>query len=59
MSATTGNFGSSIVIGNEKNKPDHLLVLVHGILARYVCFNFRSLENPGYVPNFWLRKFRS
>ncbi|KAJ8436653.1 hypothetical protein Cgig2_003032 [Carnegiea gigantea] len=33
MSATTGNFGSSIVIANEKNEPDHLLVLVHGILA--------------------------
>lgn len=33
MSATSGNFGSSIVTANEKNEPDHLLLLVHGILA--------------------------
>ncbi|XWS12524.1 hypothetical protein CRYUN_Cryun37aG0096700 [Craigia yunnanensis] len=34
MSTTTqGNFGSSNSIANGKNEPDHLLVLVHGILA--------------------------
>ncbi|XP_050224757.1 putative lipase C4A8.10 isoform X2 [Mercurialis annua] len=31
--ATLGNFGSSKGIGNGSNEPDHLLVLVHGILA--------------------------
>ncbi|XVE88196.1 hypothetical protein DITRI_Ditri19aG0049400 [Diplodiscus trichospermus] len=34
MSTTTqGNFASSNSIANGKNEPDHLLVLVHGILA--------------------------
>jgi len=34
MSSTTnGNSISSM--GNSRNDPDHLLVLVHGILARY------------------------
>ncbi|GLT80090.1 hypothetical protein SLA2020_515490 [Shorea laevis] len=34
MSITTqGSFGSSKNIANGKNEPDHLLVLVHGILA--------------------------
>ncbi|KAM1108181.1 hypothetical protein ACFX2I_004882 [Malus domestica] len=28
-----GNFGSSRGVANAENKPDHLLVLVHGILA--------------------------
>ncbi|XP_050107120.1 uncharacterized protein LOC126586341 [Malus sylvestris] len=28
-----GNFGSSMGVANAENKPDHLLVLVHGILA--------------------------
>lgn len=37
MSTTTqGNFGSSRGIANAKDEPDHLLVLVHGIMARYV-----------------------
>ncbi|XP_007025389.2 PREDICTED: putative lipase YDR444W isoform X1 [Theobroma cacao] len=31
--ATQGNFASSKSISNGKNEPDHLLVLVHGILA--------------------------
>ncbi|OMO65368.1 hypothetical protein COLO4_31303 [Corchorus olitorius] len=31
--STQGNFASSKSIGNGKNDPDHLLVLVHGILA--------------------------
>lgn len=30
-----GNFASSRGLVNEKTEPDHLLVLVHGILARY------------------------
>ncbi|KAE8709091.1 putative inactive dual specificity protein phosphatase-like [Hibiscus syriacus] len=35
MSTTTqGDFIASNCIGNGKNEPDHLLVLVHGILAR-------------------------
>ncbi|XVF27502.1 hypothetical protein REPUB_Repub14bG0112900 [Reevesia pubescens] len=34
MSTTTqGNFASSNSFANRKNEPDHLLVLVHGILA--------------------------
>ncbi|KAF3452106.1 hypothetical protein FNV43_RR08203 [Rhamnella rubrinervis] len=34
MSTTTqGNFGSSRGIANAKDEPDHLLVLVHGIMA--------------------------
>ncbi|CAN1283699.1 Lipid droplet phospholipase 1 [Linum perenne] len=31
--ATQGNFDSSSLLTNGKNEPDHLLVLVHGILA--------------------------
>ncbi|KAL5576547.1 hypothetical protein UlMin_018246 [Ulmus minor] len=33
FTTTRGNFGSSRGITNERNEPDHLLVLVHGILA--------------------------
>lgn len=33
--STRGTFSSSRSIGNVKNEPDHLLVLVHGIMARY------------------------
>lgn len=37
MSTTTqGHFALSRGILNGKNEPDHLLVLVHGILARFV-----------------------
>lgn len=37
MSTTTqGGFAASGRIVNGKNEPDHLLVLVHGILARYL-----------------------
>jgi len=43
MSTTTQeNFASSRGIVNGRNDPDHLLVLVHGILARYMLFNFHS-----------------
>ncbi|XP_038893907.1 uncharacterized protein LOC120082701 [Benincasa hispida] len=31
--STLGTFSSSSSIGNVKNEPDHLLVLVHGIMA--------------------------
>ncbi|XP_028093655.1 uncharacterized protein LOC114293732, partial [Camellia sinensis] len=33
MSTTQGNFASARGITTVKNEPDHLLVLVHGILA--------------------------
>ncbi|GMY10247.1 lipid droplet phospholipase 1 isoform X3, partial [Fagus crenata] len=33
---TQGNAASSKGIVNAKNEPDHLLVLVHGIMARYM-----------------------
>lgn len=33
--STHGTFSSSRSIGNVRNEPDHLLVLVHGIMARY------------------------
>jgi hypothetical protein len=33
---TQGNAASPRGISNSKNEPDHLLVLVHGILARYM-----------------------
>ena len=36
---STVTLGNSIAsIGNLKNDPDHLLVLVHGILARYAIY---------------------
>lgn len=34
MSTTQGNLASPKGIGNLKDEPDHLLVLVHGIMAR-------------------------
>lgn len=37
MSTTQGNLASPKGIVNSKDEPEHLLVLVHGILARYVC----------------------
>lgn len=43
MSTTSHeNFASSKRILNGKNEPDHLLVLVHGILARYMLIKFQS-----------------
>ena len=41
MSSTTQGKSSDRNIGNLKNDPDHLLILVHGILARYVLHNIR------------------
>lgn len=34
MSTTQGNLASSKGMANLKDEPDHLLVLVHGIMAR-------------------------
>lgn len=38
MSTAIGNSESSTSIANRENEPDHLLVLVHGIMGRYVYF---------------------
>ena len=41
MSSTTQGMSSYRNIGNSKNDPDHLLILVHGILARYALHNIK------------------
>lgn len=39
-----GNFASaSGGVASAGNKPDHLLVLVHGILARYMLFQVSNI----------------
>ncbi|GAV57387.1 DUF676 domain-containing protein [Cephalotus follicularis] len=43
-----GNDSSSRDIVNRKNEPDHLLVLVHGILARYM-----SISRTNHSPSDW------
>ncbi|CAN0853430.1 Lipid droplet phospholipase 1 [Linum grandiflorum] len=42
--ATQGNFDSSSLLTNGKNEPDHLLVLVHGILASPGDWNYVQAE---------------
>ncbi|GMJ14173.1 UP9 [Hibiscus trionum] len=45
MSTTTqGDFAASNRIGNGKNEPDHLLVLVHGILASPSDWTYAEAE---------------
>ncbi|XVF40348.1 hypothetical protein PTKIN_Ptkin01aG0106100 [Pterospermum kingtungense] len=45
MSTTTqGNFASSGSIANEENDPDHLVVLVHGILASPSDWTYVEVE---------------
>ena len=42
---STVTLGNSIAsIGNLKNDPDHLLVLVHGILARDVIYYVERIK---------------
>ncbi|XP_023520181.1 putative lipase C4A8.10 [Cucurbita pepo subsp. pepo] len=41
---TQGTLSSSSSIGNGKNKPDHLLVLVHGIMASPSDWNYFEAE---------------
>lgn len=45
MSTTTQGKSTDRSTGNLKNDPDHLLVLVHGILARYILFRLNNLKS--------------
>lgn len=59
MSTTQGNVGSPRGIVNVKDEPDHLLVLVHGILARYISFTNLTTVKFIYqkAPKFETKKF--
>ena len=54
--STLGTFSSSNSIGNVQNKPDHLLVLVHGIMARY--FLWLNIMIASYRIKYWEKQFQ-
>lgn len=55
MSTTQGDVSSPMAMISVDEKPDHLLVLVHGIMGRYTNFvlGVKKLELC-YMENVWM-----